>query len=547
MVSGGLLLGLLLSTPCTPPSHPRIAEVLYDAAGDDTGYEFVELLNASDVPVALSGVRLEAGDGSGPGRWSLRWAGGAVDTVRARGRFVIGGARVMPLPSVVVSLDLQNGPDAVRVVWPDGTSEVLGWGAHEFAEYACGEPAPDVASGQSLARVPDDAELGSNALDFRAAVPSPGSPNRAGLDAALASGSLTIEPDQPPPSAMVSIRARVANSGAIPIAAGALSLGVEAADDHVTLPLAVRTLATPLASGDSTDVAFEAQAPAAGAWRLRVFVHLAGDEIGANDRDSLRIRVGDGPLRLSEVQFHPASGEGEWVEVRNGSGLPIDLAGFTLGDRTATRASLGEGPAWLAPESLAVIAQDRAALLAARPALDPARVWQGTPWPSLNNSDDALGIADEVSLRERDGTPCDRMRYSAKGIPTGMPIEWRDGGWWPALSAGGTPLEPPRAPLPLTRRFAVSARRLRATDPAPMVTWSLPWPIARMRLELYDLAGRRVSRAWSEFTAPAHGERPLELGGIPPGLYALALIAHDARSADQLREVQALRIESERR
>ena len=43
---------------------------------------------------------------------------------------------------------------------------------------SCGTPAPDVAPGQSLARVPDDADLGGNALDFRAAEPSPGRANR---------------------------------------------------------------------------------------------------------------------------------------------------------------------------------------------------------------------------------------------------------------------------------------------------------------------------------------------------------------------------------
>lgn len=546
MVIVGLALALIVSTPCTPASHPGIAEVLYDAVGDDTGREFVELFNPTDRALPLAGVRLEAGDGSGPARWTLRWTGGAPDSIRARARFVIGGALVTPAPDAIASLDLQNGPDAMRLVWPDGTSEMLGWGVHEFSGYACGEPAPDVASGQSLARVPDDSGVGSNALDFRPATPSPGRANRAARNAALVTGSLSLLPEQPAPQAPVEIRGRVANAGAAPLAAGELRVIVSVAEGSAERPLAEDALSAALAAGDSAGFALGALAPPPGAWWLRARVALAGDESPADDADSLRIRAGDGPLRLTEVQFHPAAGEGEWVEVRNTGDVPLDLAGFTLGDRTATRATIGDGSAELAPESLAVIAQDRAALLLARPSLDSTRVWRAAPWPSLNNTDDALGTADDVALRERDGTPCDLVRYSAKGIPAGVPIEWRDGGWWPALLAGGTPLAPPREPAALTRRFELSARRLRAGDPPPTATWSLPWPAARLRLELYDLGGRRVRRAWPEFTAPAHGERPLELTGIAPGLYALALIAHDTRSADQVREVRALRIEAPR-
>src|SRR2546427_6754533 len=44
---------------CAVPSHPLISEILYDAAGDDTGREFVELLNPSAKTFALAGARLE--------------------------------------------------------------------------------------------------------------------------------------------------------------------------------------------------------------------------------------------------------------------------------------------------------------------------------------------------------------------------------------------------------------------------------------------------------------------------------------------------------
>src|SRR5882672_12080740 len=128
-----LLLTAALS--CAPAMHPIVSEVYYDAPGVDTGYEFVEIWNPGDAPVSLAGLRIEAGDGAGPGRWTLKWTGLAVDSVAPHGRFVLGGSLVVPVADRVITLDLQNGPDALRLVWPDGATEVVGWGELDFPEY----------------------------------------------------------------------------------------------------------------------------------------------------------------------------------------------------------------------------------------------------------------------------------------------------------------------------------------------------------------------------------------------------------------------------
>src|SRR5262245_36729884 len=178
MPSGGLVFFALALATCSPAGRAVISEVFYDAAGDDEGVEYVELFNPATLPCDLTGVRLEAGDGAGAGRWSTRWTAPAGAVVAPGGRFVIGGARVVPTPDAVVELSLQNGPDAVRLAWPDGATEVVGYGALGFPEYFCGAPALDVPSGQSLARIPDGSDLGSNAVDFRAVGPSPGRANQ---------------------------------------------------------------------------------------------------------------------------------------------------------------------------------------------------------------------------------------------------------------------------------------------------------------------------------------------------------------------------------
>lgn len=527
---------------CAPAGHPILAEIFYDAAGDDTGQEFVELFNPTPAPYPLAGARLEAGDGAGPGRWTLRWVGGALDTLRAGGRFVVGGARVAPAPDALAELQLQNGPDAVRVVWPDGAVEVVGYGAHTLPEYSCGAPAADIPSGFSLARLPDDSDRGSNAQDFAAATPSPGAANRPGRDVALVAGRLALEPEQPAPDTPARLAGTVMNRGAQPTAEHEIDLGVEDAAGAGTI--GSLRIERPLAPGDSAGFAIPIGGLAAGKRWLRVRAHLAGDEAAGNDADSLAVRVGEGPLEVTEIQFHPASGEGEWVEVRNRSGAALAIIGFLLSDRRSAPGEPSLGSGLLPPESLAVLAQDRAALLARFPALDPSRVWSVAPWASLNNSDDSTGVADVVTLREADGTPCQRVPYSARGVPSGVPIEWRGGEWRPATDPLGGPLSPPRALAPIPARFAVTPRRLGPqAGSAATLGWELPWPRGRITIDLYDLAGHRVARVLPETPVAARGERPWSAIGIRPGIYVVSLFARAEGGSATLAASQPLRIE----
>jgi hypothetical protein len=529
-----------LSTPCTNSSRPWIAELLYDAVGDDTGQEFVELLWEGEAPYPLAGAKLESGDGSAAGRWTTRWTGGALDSIRPGARFVIGGSLVAPPPDAVVTLDLQNGPDAVRLVWPDGASEVLGFGVHEFVEYFCGEPATDIASGLSLARTPDDARRGSNALDFAAATPSPGHANVARRDAALRAGALRLEPMPLSPLASAVVTIVALNSGLESLAPGEVrvTLGARADGAAAEAGLAGIAVEAALAPGDSASSTLAFVAPAAGKWTLIARALVAGDERHANDADSARVRLGPGPLGITEIQFHPSDGGGEWIELRAREGL--DLQSVRLADRGGTAARVA-GPAWLAAESLTVWCQSRELFLARRANLDTSRVFQASPWPALNNTDDANGIADELVVIEADGTPADRVAYSATGVPPGVPIELAEGVWRPALDPGGSPLSPPRSPPQPLRRFGLASRRIPEGGTARFA-WALPFSRATIRVTAYDLAGRRVAGVLAEFAAGPRGERDVALASLPPGLYSLAVEARGVLDEPPVFEAHAVRI-----
>src|SRR5262245_10635673 len=524
---------------CAPPLHPRIAEVFYDATGDDTGHEYIELFNHHAMTLPLTGARLEVGDGSGPGRWKLRWAGGTADSIAAQGRFVIGGALVDATPKATATLDLQNGPDAVRLVWPDGATEVVGYGALEFPEYFCGAPAVDVPSGQSLTRLPDDADLGSNALDFRSAAPTPGRANLRRRDAALVAGRLAIEPELPQPGGAARLSATLENRGVDPIAASELAVVVR--ESGVATPLASAHLAAALAATESTTVTIDLPSLAAGEHRLIAALELLGDEAPENDADSLWIRIGSGPLQLTEIQFHPAGGEGEWVEVVNAGAAPLDLGDHALTDRGGHPARPTTTVS-LAPESLAVLAQDRAALLARFPRLDSARVVEARPWPSLNNGDDETGIADVVRLVEPRGTLSDRVAYSSVGIPSGWTLERSSEVWAIGAEAGGSPLRFPRTPGAVARRFDIEPRHV-TTGASARLVWDLPWPRARVAFELYDLAGRSRGVVLTETAVAARGERTWIARDLTAGIYLVVMRARPESGEGALAVTRSLRVE----
>jgi hypothetical protein len=485
----------------------------------------------------LNGVRLEGGDGGAPGRWTLRWVGGPGDSLRAGQRFVVGGAAVTPPPQRTVNLELQNGPDAIRLVWPDGLAEIVGWGTHEYTEYFCGEPATDVAAGSSLARLPDAAATGSNAGDFRAATPSPGVPNVRTVDAALARGRLVLEPAQPTPGGNATLSVSLVNAGVTAWGFDDASLRVNS--DLLGMPVSV--VAPPLAPGETLLVHVPLASLIEGRGALAVRVALVGDESPANDADTLRVRVGPGPLEITEIQFHPAAGEGEWIEVRNRSRETLPLEAFRLGDRSGATGRVDAGAA-LAPESLAVLAQDPVALLLAYPKLDPTRVRRVAPWSALNNSDDATGVADVVTLIEADGVPVQQVTYSAEGVRSGATLEFADGSWRPSPMPGGTPLAPPRELPPTPGGFRADPRRVDAAGETVRFAWELPWPSGgRVTLELYDLEGHRTRRLAGPVESGERGERPVTLEALSPGIYLAVLRAESSEGT--FTRVTPLRVE----
>jgi hypothetical protein len=156
---------------------PLISEVFYDAVGSDDGQSFVEL--SGEPGASVNGLVLTGINGSnGAAGPILELTGVFGDD----GLYVVAdrtsdGTTFVPGADLLLNFDFQNGPDSLVLADEFGVLDSLGYGEFAPDEIFAGEgtPAPDVAAGESLARLFADVDLDDNALDFVAEpVPTPG-------------------------------------------------------------------------------------------------------------------------------------------------------------------------------------------------------------------------------------------------------------------------------------------------------------------------------------------------------------------------------------
>jgi hypothetical protein len=394
-----LLLRLVL------PSGPALAgvvinEVLYDPEGADTGLEFVEVMNCGHAGVSLTGWTLETGNGASPGDWTVEWIGDDLDYLEPGDILLIGESGVAPEPDYVTALDLQNGPDGVRLSDGNSVVDVVGWGEPLFPEYCEGLPAADVGSGHSLARSPDCFDHGDNATDFiDCAAPTPGSRNSLAYDLALRlrhAGAVVLPESEP-----VEVEFVVTNVGALPVEPGAPTVEL-LVDGSAGAEISV-VVAAGLAPRDSAVVRTSWEA-SAGYHRIAARLVFEPDGERSNNSAETSVTVGTvGALvAVNEVMHSPIDASTEWAELVELTGDTLSLAGWRLGDGSDLFAleAAGGGPASIGPGDFLVVADDPEALSGVASA--PVVTTDG--WETLS-------AGDLVILTDGHGTPIDIVPY----------------------------------------------------------------------------------------------------------------------------------------
>jgi hypothetical protein len=415
-----------------------INEVLYDPDGQDTGREFIELHNRTGEDICLYYYEVATGNGAYPNRWTGEWRGGREDTIRARGFFVIGEDAVVPPPDHATSLDLQNGPDACRLVSPGSEVDLVGWGAHEFDEYYEGSPASGSGSGLSLGRDPDGTDTDDNSADFTAlARPSPGGFNHPPYDLAVSKACLSrySRPDH----ATLQVILHIMNLGT-----GACGKGARA---HVACcgrePTA--DIAADIAPGAFDRVAVGLPNVGEGLHPATVWVSSTHDVFHDNDTLATSILIWPAPLVINEFMFRPATGECEWIEVLNRSPDLVGLEDWTIEDSGSRRRHICDAGPYIAPGGYLLLVEDEQDFVAAYPDVGCAVMRPAGGWPTLNDTDGRDGYADMIVIRDAFGTCVDSVAYARAWGEAGASVERIEPGarslpasnWSPHYGAGG--------------------------------------------------------------------------------------------------------------
>ncbi len=506
---------LLVLVPLLAPSGRACAdlvlnEVLYDPEGPDEGSEFVELWNPDSTALPLEGISIEAGDGGKPGSWSLIYAGAAGDSVPPRRAFLVPGSALRGA--------IQNGPDALRLVRAGVVLDLLGYGALTAPELYRGAPAADAASGESLARVRDGVDTGSNATDWTPeAEPSPGRANHPDVRLAIARGSAALTPEVPWPGQQALLHVTVRNRGLLAIDAPRWRVEAAirgAADADATWPPVPASICpgVTIAPGESAIARCAIPTPASGRFDVRVTLRDLGPAGPADpaiaDTAVILTRSGAGSLVVNEIAFRDR-GAGEWVELFAREEVP-DFGEFALSDAGGRAYAIDRGPMPRAAREgeLFVLAESPALVRAAYALPESLVLGCRGGWPSLNDTGGEDEFADRVRILDARGIPSDVVPYRAEYTERGGSIE-RLGAALPSASPGswsesidpraGTPGRPNsvQAPGPgetAGRLLLAASRVLRRRPGAPVAPVVLAFgEVARgrrVRVFVHDLLGR---------------------------------------------------------
>jgi hypothetical protein len=432
---------------------------------------------------------------------------------------------------VVAVLDLQNGPDACRLVSPTGAEDRLGWGEDLDSSYFEGEASPDVASGRSLSRLPDGRDTDHNASDFAEADPTPGAFNAP--ERLLLVRDVAWPPAGAGGGQVWTFRGVARNAGRTEWS-GSVRIGcvVHPAEELAALRVEA------LSPGESE--AWEARAaPPPGVHLPRIAP--AGVDAGVDVRSDVAWWGPGADLAVTEILAAPVDGGPEWVELTSLAPTDVSLEPFHLRDASGTRGGLA---GTLRPGARVVVTSD-AAEMAAR--WDAGDVREVSPWPTLNQTAPEGEVAERIALvlgeeevtvgvvpgRGASGVAWERIALSLPGEEVGA--------WAPSLDpSGGTPgrdntRRGDRRLAPGTTRAQVDPQPYRPQRDGAALVVLRSLPDARVpEVDVWDSSGRRVAvlSAWragsGEFRAAWDGRRE-DGSAAPLGLY-LVRASVDRRS-----------------
>lgn len=528
-----------------------------DPSGD-TGREWIELYNPDPEPRDLSGWDLYPGRSPhymfpegfvlGPGRFvlvHLRLEG--TDTGRDLYEGTAGVSSNMPNTHASVALFTSEGRDTIvdfmQYGAPGQTYEATAanaglWNRGDFVDTA--------SCGWSLGLRADGADSNRPADWQGFPKPTPGYSNvPPPYDLELA--ALSTDPQSVPAMAPFEATALVSNAGQNP--AGEIVLKIFSDDnrDSAHSP-GERLWGEAAAASCPASIELRVAMPGLpeGQHRLAATARCSLDEYAWNNFREMTVTAGS-PLALNEIMYAPSSGQAEWIEVFNRSGMGIDLGSLTIEDAAAQPRLLDTLGRSLGPGEYAIITS-----IADQPPVACLRLEPVGTWPSLNNDTDL------IILRDGRGAPVDQVRYySSWGGGDGRSLERVNPFLDPsqASSWGGCVSDyrstPGAANSVYIERPAAGAEADAAPNPfspdgdghqdRTIIFFSLPWQRSAVTVKVFDRLGRlvrapAVQREFAREGSLVWDGRDDGGRACPMGIYIVLLEAREQGGPGSLRK-----------
>ncbi len=412
VTAGIIMTAVICSVPCSAASGQGtrvvINEVYYDHPGSDAGMEFVELCNISRERVNLAGSKIHFIDGR-TSDLRIYYEFKSDVYLESNGILLVGGVDCHPLPPYTAECVLQNGPDAVRFISEDLGRDLVGYGNLSDASLYESEPAEDVEAGYSLARKPDGTDRGNNALDFVAALPTPGRKNFFCRDLGF---SISEENLFPCEGSEFQIKIRIVNHGLEPVwgpVGVVLGTGFGIEENYYREVLSDRRLE----AEEWIEVMVDVQtAGFSDSMELKGWLAGGIDEYAHNDIDSTVFYLSPFDVVINEIMYRPLEGRSEWVELYNSGCGVIDLKGWTINDAAGGGGMITEENLFLSAGDYHILARYPDDLVEEYGALLDEKQVTGVlgGWPVLNDGGNERN-PERITLRESSGKITEQVEY----------------------------------------------------------------------------------------------------------------------------------------
>ncbi len=328
-------------------------EIYYDHPGSDTGHEFVELYNTDEEAVNLNGFMIEFLDGrTGNPETYFRF----TDNIYlAAGELIFaGGEDCVPTPEFTAMCGLQNGADAVRLLYNGSIVDLVGYGELNLSALYESNPAVDVDEGFSLSRKPDGRDSGNNNADFVPSFPTPGRKNFFTTDL-----ELSIKNDElfPCTDDHIGLDIELKNCGlenfTCPVQICVTTVSEDIKED-ITVISDKETLKPEEIFNYEYDFSVSGFSDSVS---ILVFIEEDEDQNTGNDTARVSFPISPRDLVINEIMYRPDAGSSEWIELYNTGDNCINLRGWFLSDANRTGKLISGSELLISPGRYLLLAQ----------------------------------------------------------------------------------------------------------------------------------------------------------------------------------------------